>query len=127
MGCNWCFTIARSRKLVAVFSAAPYWRIPIATAFSRRRTQKGMFKISTGNLKHSLVTLTDYDLDMALDQQSTMEFEPQSPYSTSSTETAPLQCEELTAIKVYIRRLQIICSERKNRLPAQTGPWQQRS
>ncbi|GFY74616.1 hypothetical protein TNIN_345311 [Trichonephila inaurata madagascariensis] len=47
---------------------------------------------------------------MALDQQSNMELEPQSPYSTSSTETAPLSCEEFTSMKVYIRRLQIICT-----------------
>ncbi|GFY60636.1 hypothetical protein TNIN_399801 [Trichonephila inaurata madagascariensis] len=41
---------------------------------------------------------------MALDQQSNMELEPHSLYSTSSTETAPLPCEELTSMKVYIRR-----------------------
>ncbi|GFU83055.1 hypothetical protein TNCV_65251 [Trichonephila clavipes] len=50
---------------------------------------------------------------MALYQQSNMELVTQSPYSTSSTETAPLQCEELTSIKIYIRRLQIICSEKE--------------
>ncbi|GFW26040.1 hypothetical protein TNCV_3317121 [Trichonephila clavipes] len=50
---------------------------------------------------------------MALDQQSNMELEPHSPYSTSSTETASLPCEELTPMKVYIRRLQIICSEKE--------------
>ncbi|GFT71469.1 hypothetical protein TNCV_2478621 [Trichonephila clavipes] len=50
---------------------------------------------------------------MALYQQSNMELVTQSPYSTSFTETAPLQCEELTSIKVYIRRLQIICREKE--------------
>ncbi|GFX55412.1 hypothetical protein TNCV_2980201 [Trichonephila clavipes] len=55
----------------------------------------------------------DYDLDMALNQQSNMELEPHSPYSTSSTETAPLPCQELTSMKVYIRRLQIICNEKE--------------
>ncbi|GFY38945.1 hypothetical protein TNIN_225001, partial [Trichonephila inaurata madagascariensis] len=69
-------------------------------------------KISTGNLNRSLVTLTDYNLDTALDQISNMELEPQSPYSTSSTETAPLPYEELTSMKMCIRKLQIICSEK---------------
>ncbi|GFS31637.1 hypothetical protein TNIN_449541 [Trichonephila inaurata madagascariensis] len=43
-----------------------------------------------------------------------MELEPQSPYSNSSTKTALLPCEELTSMKVYVRRLQIICSEKEN-------------
>ncbi|GFX56080.1 hypothetical protein TNCV_1954001 [Trichonephila clavipes] len=45
--------------------------------------------------------------------QFNMELEPQSPYSTSSTETAPLPCEELTSMKRYKRRSQIICSEKE--------------
>ncbi|GFW35097.1 putative RNA-directed DNA polymerase from transposon BS [Trichonephila clavipes] len=35
------------------------------------------------------------------------------PLSTASSGTAPTPCEELTAMKTYIRRLQIICNEKE--------------
>ncbi|GFU88145.1 nucleic-acid-binding protein from transposon X-element [Trichonephila clavipes] len=50
---------------------------------------------------------------MAHAQQTDMEFTPQSPLSTASSGTAPTPCEELTAMKNYIRRLRIICIEKE--------------
>ncbi|GFT69025.1 hypothetical protein TNCV_2174931 [Trichonephila clavipes] len=50
---------------------------------------------------------------MALDNQTDMDFTPQSPLSTASNGTAPTPCEELTSMKIYIRRLQIICNEKE--------------
>ncbi|GFX03325.1 translational activator of cytochrome c oxidase 1 [Trichonephila clavipes] len=50
---------------------------------------------------------------MAIAQQTDMDFTPQSPLSTASSGTAPTPCEELTAMKTYIRRLQIICNEKE--------------
>ncbi|GFV58589.1 nucleic-acid-binding protein from transposon X-element [Trichonephila clavipes] len=41
-----------------------------------------------------------------------MDITPQSPLSTASSGTAPNPCEELTAMKNYIRRLRIICNEK---------------
>ncbi|GFU13977.1 hypothetical protein TNCV_1818211 [Trichonephila clavipes] len=49
---------------------------------------------------------------MAQAQQTDMDFTPQSPLSTASSGTAPIPCEELTAMKNYIRRLRIICNEK---------------
>ncbi|GFT69006.1 uncharacterized protein TNCV_3033261 [Trichonephila clavipes] len=59
------------------------------------------FDISTGNLNHYLVTLTDYDLDMALDQQSNMELEPQSPplYLIHRNYSLPLQRAHLNEVE----------------------------
>ncbi|GFW56141.1 nucleic-acid-binding protein from transposon X-element [Trichonephila clavipes] len=45
--------------------------------------------------------------------QSGMDITPQSPLSTTSNGTAPSTCEELTWMKIYIRRLQIICNEKE--------------
>ncbi|GFW30708.1 nucleic-acid-binding protein from transposon X-element [Trichonephila clavipes] len=45
--------------------------------------------------------------------QSGMDITPQSPLSTTSNGTAPSTCEELTSMKIYIRRLQIICNEKE--------------
>ncbi|GFV70910.1 hypothetical protein TNCV_111301 [Trichonephila clavipes] len=42
-----------------------------------------------------------------------MDFTPQSPLSTASNGTSPTPCEELTSMKIYIRRLQIICNEKE--------------
>ncbi|GFW65530.1 hypothetical protein TNCV_1776741 [Trichonephila clavipes] len=50
---------------------------------------------------------------MAHEQQTDMDFTPQSPLSTSSSGTAPTPCEELTAMKNYIRRLRIIYNEKE--------------
>ncbi|GFU16374.1 hypothetical protein TNCV_775111 [Trichonephila clavipes] len=50
---------------------------------------------------------------MALDNQTDMDFTPQSPLSTASNGTAPTPCEELTSMKIYLRRLQIICNEKE--------------
>ncbi|GFY27867.1 nucleic-acid-binding protein from transposon X-element [Trichonephila clavipes] len=50
---------------------------------------------------------------MALDNQTGMDFTPQSPLSTASNGTAPTPCEELTSMKIYLRRLQIICNEKE--------------
>ncbi|GFS80511.1 nucleic-acid-binding protein from transposon X-element [Trichonephila clavipes] len=50
---------------------------------------------------------------MALDNQTDMDFTPQSPLSTATNGTAPTSCEELTSMKIYIRRLQIICNEKE--------------
>ncbi|GFW65417.1 hypothetical protein TNCV_4410251 [Trichonephila clavipes] len=50
---------------------------------------------------------------MALNQQTDMDFTPQSPLSTASNGTAPTPCEELSSMKIYIRRLQIICNEKE--------------
>ncbi|GFU83946.1 nucleic-acid-binding protein from transposon X-element [Trichonephila clavipes] len=50
---------------------------------------------------------------MAIAQQTDMDFTPQSPLSTASSGTVPTPCEELTAMKTYIRRLQIICNEKE--------------
>ncbi|GFW98422.1 hypothetical protein TNCV_872941 [Trichonephila clavipes] len=50
---------------------------------------------------------------MALDSQTDMDFTPQSPLSTASNGTAPTPCEELTSMKIYLRRLQIICNEKE--------------
>ncbi|GFU80878.1 hypothetical protein TNCV_5048741 [Trichonephila clavipes] len=50
---------------------------------------------------------------MALNHQTDMDFTPQSPLSTTSNGTAPTPCEELTSMKIYIRRLQIICNEKE--------------
>ncbi|GFV50664.1 nucleic-acid-binding protein from transposon X-element [Trichonephila clavipes] len=50
---------------------------------------------------------------MALDNQSGMDITPQSPLSTTSNGTAPTTCEELTSMKIYLRRLQIICNEKE--------------
>ncbi|GFX31270.1 putative RNA-directed DNA polymerase from transposon X-element [Trichonephila clavipes] len=50
---------------------------------------------------------------MAHAQQTDMDFTPQSPLSTASSGTAPTPCEELTAMKTYIRRLRIICNEKE--------------
>ncbi|GFX60333.1 hypothetical protein TNCV_4740891 [Trichonephila clavipes] len=50
---------------------------------------------------------------MALDNQTDMDFTPQSPLSTASNGTAPTPCEELTSMKINIRRLQIICNEKE--------------
>ncbi|GFW66836.1 hypothetical protein TNCV_3784061 [Trichonephila clavipes] len=44
-------------------------------------------------------------------QQTDMDFSPLSPLSIASNGTAP--CDELTAMKSYIRRLQIICNEKE--------------
>ncbi|GFW80286.1 nucleic-acid-binding protein from transposon X-element [Trichonephila clavipes] len=49
---------------------------------------------------------------MAQAHQTDMDFTPQSPLSTASSSTAPTPCEELTAMKNYIRRLRIICNEK---------------
>ncbi|GFV12709.1 hypothetical protein TNCV_1366791 [Trichonephila clavipes] len=46
-------------------------------------------------------------------QQSDMDFSPLSPQSIASNGTAPTPCDELTAMKSYIRRLQIICNEKE--------------
>ncbi|GFS55782.1 hypothetical protein TNCV_4497661 [Trichonephila clavipes] len=46
-------------------------------------------------------------------QQSDMDFSPISPLSIASNATAPTPCDELTAMKTYIRRLQIICNEKE--------------
>ncbi|GFY08609.1 hypothetical protein TNCV_810421 [Trichonephila clavipes] len=43
-------------------------------------------------------------------QQTDMNFSPISPLSTASNSTAPTPCEELTAMKNYIRRLHTICN-----------------
>ncbi|GFX26237.1 hypothetical protein TNCV_948371 [Trichonephila clavipes] len=45
--------------------------------------------------------------------QSGMDITPQSPLSTTSNGTAPSTCEELTSMKIYIRRLRIICNEKE--------------
>ncbi|GFV26725.1 RNA-directed DNA polymerase from mobile element jockey [Trichonephila clavipes] len=50
---------------------------------------------------------------MALDNQTGMDITPQSPLSTTSNGTAPTTCEELTSMKIYLRRLQIICNEKE--------------
>ncbi|GFW16689.1 hypothetical protein TNCV_2353111 [Trichonephila clavipes] len=50
---------------------------------------------------------------MALAQQTDMDFSPNSPLSIASNGTAPTPCDELTAMKSYIRRLQIICNEKE--------------
>ncbi|GFU20184.1 uncharacterized protein TNCV_2557701 [Trichonephila clavipes] len=50
---------------------------------------------------------------MALNNQTDMDFTPQYPLSTASNVTAPTPCEELTSMKIYIRRLQIICNEKR--------------
>ncbi|GFW96300.1 hypothetical protein TNCV_572711 [Trichonephila clavipes] len=50
---------------------------------------------------------------MAHELQTDMDFTPQSPLSTGSSGTAPNPCEELTAMKNYIRRLRIICNEKE--------------
>ncbi|GFS61751.1 hypothetical protein TNCV_1751841 [Trichonephila clavipes] len=50
---------------------------------------------------------------MAISQQTDMDFTPQSPLSTDSYGTASTPCEELTAMKTYIRILQIICNEKE--------------
>ncbi|GFS92076.1 hypothetical protein TNCV_1190571 [Trichonephila clavipes] len=50
---------------------------------------------------------------MAHAQQTDMDFTPQSPLSNASSGTAPTPCEELTAMKNYIRRLHIICTEKE--------------
>ncbi|GFU78479.1 hypothetical protein TNCV_2300911 [Trichonephila clavipes] len=50
---------------------------------------------------------------MALDNQTDMDFTPQSPLSTASNGTAPTPCEKLSSMKIYIRRLQIICNEKE--------------
>ncbi|GFX41720.1 RNA-directed DNA polymerase from mobile element jockey [Trichonephila clavipes] len=50
---------------------------------------------------------------MALDNHTDMDFTPQSPLSSASNGTAPTPCEELTSMKIYLRRLQIICSEKE--------------
>ncbi|GFX80781.1 hypothetical protein TNCV_4694921 [Trichonephila clavipes] len=50
---------------------------------------------------------------MAMAQQTDMSFSPISPLSTASNGTAPTPCEELTTMKIYIRRLQIICNEKE--------------
>ncbi|GFU38817.1 hypothetical protein TNCV_1490451 [Trichonephila clavipes] len=50
---------------------------------------------------------------MAHEQQTDMDFTPQSPLSTASSGTAPTPCEELTAMKNYIRRLRIIYNEKE--------------
>ncbi|GFU83351.1 hypothetical protein TNCV_3739611 [Trichonephila clavipes] len=46
-------------------------------------------------------------------QQTDMDFSPLSPQSIASNGTAPTPCDELTAMKSYIRRLQIICNEKE--------------
>ncbi|GFT37071.1 nucleic-acid-binding protein from transposon X-element [Trichonephila clavipes] len=50
---------------------------------------------------------------MALDIQTGVDITPQSPLSTTSNGTAPTTCEELTSMKIYLRRLQIICNEKE--------------
>ncbi|GFW80290.1 hypothetical protein TNCV_66221 [Trichonephila clavipes] len=50
---------------------------------------------------------------MAHEQQTDMDFTPQSPLSTASSSTAPTPCEELTAMKNYIRRIRIIYNEKE--------------
>ncbi|GFV00994.1 hypothetical protein TNCV_4956491 [Trichonephila clavipes] len=50
---------------------------------------------------------------MALDIQTGMDITPQSPLSTTSNGTAPTTCEELTSMKIYLRRLQTICNEKE--------------
>ncbi|GFV12837.1 hypothetical protein TNCV_2077141 [Trichonephila clavipes] len=50
---------------------------------------------------------------MAQDNHTDMDFTPQSPLSSASKGTAPTPCEELTSMKIYLRRLQIICSEKE--------------
>ncbi|GFX36161.1 hypothetical protein TNCV_2573421 [Trichonephila clavipes] len=50
---------------------------------------------------------------MALDNQTGMDITPQSSLSTTSNGTAPTTCEELTSMKIYLRRLQIICNEKE--------------
>ncbi|GFW59858.1 nucleic-acid-binding protein from transposon X-element [Trichonephila clavipes] len=50
---------------------------------------------------------------MALDNHTDMDFTPQSPLSSASNGTAPTPCEELTSMKIYLRRLQIICNEKE--------------
>ncbi|GFU02982.1 hypothetical protein TNCV_2209391 [Trichonephila clavipes] len=45
--------------------------------------------------------------------QSDMDFSPISPLSIASNGSAPTPCDELTAMKSYIRRLQIICNEKE--------------
>ncbi|GFW12017.1 nucleic-acid-binding protein from transposon X-element [Trichonephila clavipes] len=49
---------------------------------------------------------------MAQAHQTEMDITPRSPLSTASSGTAPTPCEELTAMKNYIRRLRIICNEK---------------
>ncbi|GFS30031.1 hypothetical protein TNIN_120231, partial [Trichonephila inaurata madagascariensis] len=48
-----------------------------------------------------------------------MDFSLLSPLSTASNGTAPTPCEELTSMKIYIRRLRIICNKKgkKRRSP----------
>ncbi|GFV40583.1 hypothetical protein TNCV_1984251 [Trichonephila clavipes] len=46
-------------------------------------------------------------------QQTDMDFSPLSPLSIASNGTAPTPCDELTAMKSYIRRLQMICNEKE--------------
>ncbi|GFS62897.1 nucleic-acid-binding protein from transposon X-element [Trichonephila clavipes] len=50
---------------------------------------------------------------MALDNHTDMDFTPQSPLSSASNGTAPTPCEELTSMKIYLRRLQIICNKKE--------------
>ncbi|GFY40270.1 hypothetical protein TNIN_445141, partial [Trichonephila inaurata madagascariensis] len=50
---------------------------------------------------------------MAHGQQTDMDFSLLSPLSTASNGTAPTPCEELTSMKIYIRRLRIICNEKE--------------
>ncbi|GFY72795.1 hypothetical protein TNIN_346881 [Trichonephila inaurata madagascariensis] len=50
---------------------------------------------------------------MAHGQQTDMDISPLSPLSTASNGTAPTPCEELTSMKIYIRRLRIICNEKE--------------
>ncbi|GFT63099.1 nucleic-acid-binding protein from transposon X-element [Trichonephila clavipes] len=50
---------------------------------------------------------------MALENHTDMDFTPQSPLSSASNGTAPTPCEELTSMKIYLRRLQIICNEKE--------------
>ncbi|GFR19926.1 hypothetical protein TNCT_466831 [Trichonephila clavata] len=69
--------------------------------------------ISSGNHTPYLVSLLDFDLDMAHDQQLNIDLSPTSPCITSSIITTPILCEELATMKEYFRRLQIICSEKE--------------
>ncbi|GFV16037.1 hypothetical protein TNCV_1086911 [Trichonephila clavipes] len=48
-----------------------------------------------------------------MSQQSDMDFSPNSPLSIASNGTAPTPCDALTAMKSYIRRLQIIYNEKE--------------
>ncbi|GFY55770.1 hypothetical protein TNIN_277961 [Trichonephila inaurata madagascariensis] len=52
-------------------------------------------------------------MDMAHGQQTDMDFSLLSPLSTASNGTAPTPCEELTSMKIYIRRLRNICREKE--------------